>query len=130
MTIKKYLLALGCTLFTIFVLLQFNDATQYGNHDAWIWIFIYASVAVINAVLIKKSIPEKWLFALSGFAWGAFLFRIQDEQGNLHIEWLHPSNFWGEPGESLVQQANESGGLLILAIWTIITIFLARNNSR
>ncbi len=124
--IKRLPFAFGALVFLIFTLLQFNDAGQYGNYDAWIWIAIYGAMTAISAMMIWRPIALHWLFAWAGFTWGALLFRLQDGQGNIHIEWLHPANYWDETN-TMVQQSNESGGLLILAVWAscvaIITYF-------
>ena len=126
-TVAKGFNGLGAVLFLVFTALQFNDATQYGNHDAWVWIVIYGAMAIISALAIFKTLPQQWLFAWAGFCWGALVFRLQDNQGNLHFEWLHPANYWDATGTTMIQQSNESGGLLILALWaTLCVVFNAR----
>ncbi len=126
---KTLFLACGTALFAGFAALQFNDATQYGNRDAWTWIALYGLMATLNLGMIWRNIPRHWLFAWAGFCWGALLFRLQDAQGNLHVDWLHPANYWDQ-NHTMVQHANESGGLLILALWASITIFVAKNASQ
>lgn len=128
--VKKILLIFGATLFVVFASLQVNDATQYGNQDAWLWIVIYGLMAAINLLMLKINPVEKWLYSWAGFTWGCVLFRIQDEQGNLHFDWMHPANYWDPSGSTMVQQANESGGLVILALWATLTIFLGKKMPR
>ena len=125
--IAKGFNGLGAVLFLVFTTLQFNDATQYGNHDAWVWIMVYGAMAVISGLAIFKTLPHQWLFAWAGFCWGALVFRLQDNQGNVHFEWLHPSNYWDATGTTMIQQSNESGGLLILAVWATLCVVI---NSR
>lgn len=122
--IKKLPLALGALVFLIFTVLQFNDAGQYGNNDAWVWIIIYGVMSAISAVMIWRKVAVHWLFSWAGFTWGALLFRIQDGQGNVHFEWLHPANYW-DATNTMVQQSNESGGLLILAVWATVVAVIA-----
>jgi hypothetical protein len=118
--------AAGTILFFVFMTLQFNDVTQYGNSDAWTWVLIYGAMMAINAGQIFCIIPREWLFAWSGFGWGALFFRIQDEQGNVHFDWLHPDNYWDPTGTTMIQNSNESGGLLILAVWATALVFLEK----
>lgn len=128
MLLKKVLLILGCIIFFLFAALQINDASQYGNADAWVWIIIYGAMATINLLMLWFSIAKHWLFCWCGFIWGALLFRLQDAQGNLHLDWLHPSNYWDSSngdGATMVQHANESGGLLIVGLWACLTCYLA-----
>lgn len=128
MNYRNILLFCGALLFIVFASLQINDATQYGNSDEWIWIALYALMASLSALLVWRKIAEKWLYSWAGFCWGCLLFRMQDTQGNLRFDWLHPANYWDASGTTMVQQANESGGLFILAVWASITIFLAKRN--
>jgi len=123
---KRIFLVTGLTLFVAFTLLQTNDGIQYGNQDAWTWIALYGLMAVINGVLIWKHIHQQWLYSWAGFTWGALLFRLQDEQGNMHFDRLHPANYWNDAGTEMIQQSNESGGLLILAIWATATVMMTR----
>ena len=125
--IKKITLCFGSLIFFLFAALQINDAEQYGNADAWSWIAIYTTMAILNLAMLWLHPAKHWLFAWAGFTWGALFFRIQDDQGNMHVEWLHPANYWadtGDGGTTMVQHANESGGLLILALWACLTCYL------
>lgn len=123
---SKIFFGLGALLFSVFTALQFNDAAQYSNYDAWTWIFIYGIMAAISAALLVKPLEKQWLYAWGGFTWGCLLFRIQDEHGNVHFEWLHPANYWDATGTTMVQNSNESGGLLLLAFWATATVFMAK----
>lgn len=124
---RKALLVFGGVVFLLFAALQVNDARQYGNTDAWLWIVIYSAMASINLVMLRINIAKHWLYCWCGFTWGALLFRLQDSQGNIHLEWLHPANYWADSpgGATMVQHSNESGGLLILALWACLTCYFA-----
>jgi len=114
----------GAALFFAFTALQFNDAAQYDNNDAWIWIALYGGMGFICVLQLRQLPAPHWLFAWAGLCWGSLLFRLQDSHGNLHIEWLSPANFWNAEG-FMVQHANESSGLFILAFWASAVALLA-----
>jgi hypothetical protein len=116
----------GALLFSAFAFLQFNDASQYGNHDAWIWIALYSTAALISLCSLIYSVSLSALYLWLGFVGGSLLFRIQDDQGNLHLDWLDPNQYWNESGNQMVQQTNESGGLVILLIWALIQLLIAQ----
>ncbi len=121
---RKILLGLGALIFAAFAALQVNDATQYGNNDAWIWIALYGIAALLSAFSIFRRLPKHWLSAWAGFSWGCLLFRLQDELGNFHLSRLNPANYWDATGTTMVQNSNESGGLLIVALWACLLIYL------
>ena len=115
----------GVIMFTLFAALQVNDATQYGNHDAWIWIVLYGTAATINLFALLRQVSLSYLYVWFGFCAGGLLFRIQDDAGNLRLNWLNPSQYLDNSG-AMVQQTNESGGLVILLLWVLIHIWAAR----
>lgn len=123
---KNAFYAVGALLFFVFMTLQFNDATQYGNHDAWTWIIIYFAMSALNVGLIFKKVKLEWLYSWAGFAWGCLLFRLQDDHGNMYFSRLNPSNYWDPSGTSMIQNSNESGGLLILAVWATVLVFVVK----
>ncbi|EWH08458.1 hypothetical protein DS2_17362 [Catenovulum agarivorans DS-2] len=113
-------------VFVVFAYLQLNDLTQYGNHDAWIWTSMYLSAAALSCVSAFKKLPQSLITTWAGFCAGALLFRLQDDQGTLHLSRLHPANYWDASGQTMIQNSNESGGLVILLVWAIILVFVAR----
>nr|WP_136252818.1 transmembrane 220 family protein [Ningiella ruwaisensis] len=117
---------LGTLLFFVFAFLQFNDATQYGNHDAWIWIVLYLIGALFNLAALFNKLSIVPVYIWFGFTAGSLLFRMQDDQGNLHLDWINPSKYWDDSGNQMIQQTNESGGLVILLIWALIQIILLK----
>lgn len=122
--LRVALLAFGFVMFTAFMAVQFNDATQYKNHDAWSWIVLYGLTALLSLIMIWKKVPVIIVHLWAGFSWGALCFRLQDDFGNFQFDRLHPSTYWNERGTEMIQQSNECGGLLILAIWVTGLIFL------
>lgn len=116
---------LGLTLFSGFAYLQFNDATQYDNHDPWIWIVLYAIAALFNVWALIGQVLKESLLLWCGFSFGALLFRMQDDKGNLHLDWINPSAYWNDSNQ-MVQQTNESGGLVIVLLWAVLQLFLNR----
>ena len=127
MTLKTVFLWFSSLIFLLFMGLQFNDLSQFGNGDAWLWIVIYIVAAVLNAPPVFSSLTSTVYASAMGFSLGALLFRLQDDQGNLQWERLDPANFYGPP--DIVQQANESGGLLILSIWMVV-LFILKSRSK
>lgn len=128
--LRLALLALGAIAFIAFTSLQFNDLGQYGNGDAWSWIALYSFTALLSAVLMWKRVPKIICHFWAGFSWGSLFFRLQDDMGNFHFDRLHPSTFWNERGTEMVQQSNECGGLLILAIWATALIVCNRDEKK
>ncbi len=126
---KKLVLVLGALVFLIFTYLQLNDATQYGNHDAWTWIFLYLVSSILSIALAFRTLPKHWVVGWAGFAWGCLFFRLQDDQGNFYLSRLHPANYWDPTGTTMIQNSNESGGLLILAIWACVLVLLRRKHT-
>ena len=119
----------GVVIFTIFSLLQINDVDQYGNHDAWSWVLIYAVAAILNVLMFLKRATLAVLYTWSGFSAGALLFRLQDDVGNFHFERLNPQTFWNERTATMVQQSNECGGLFIVLVWAVVLVLLKYRNS-
>ncbi|WP_395341141.1 transmembrane 220 family protein [Ningiella sp. W23] len=130
MSLPKLFYGLGTILFAVFAYLQFNDASQYGNHDAWIWIVLYGFAALINLSSLLTALPNAILYVWLGFTCGSLLFRMQDDQGNLHLDWLNPSQYWNEAGTQMVQQTNESGGLVILIVWAILHLLVSKRSNK
>ena len=124
------LLAFGFVVFTAFMAVQFNDATQYLNDDPWSWIFLYGLTAILSLVMIWKKLPAIIIHLWTGFSWGSLFFRLQDDRGNFQLDRLDPSTYWNEQGTEMVQASNESGGLLILAIWVTGMIFLNKSDKK
>lgn len=120
----------GAVLFSVFSLLQINDLDQYGNHDAWLWVGIYAITAILNILMLFKRVALAALYTWLGFSAGALLFRLQDDVGNFHFNRLNPLTFWNERTATMVQQSNESGGLLVVLIWSAALLLLKYRSSQ
>lgn len=126
MTLKRIIMIFGGLLFCLFTFLQFNDSAQYGNDDAWAWIVIYVIAAILSFACAFEHVTPAILYMWTGFIFGALVFRLQDDQGNFHLDRLDPSSYWNEEKTQMVQSANESGGLVILFIWAIVMLILNR----
>ena len=120
----------GALLFAIFALLQINDLDQYGNHDAWSWIVIYAVTAILNVLILQGLLPLSVSYVWVGFSAGGLLFRLQDDVGNFHFDRLNPETYWNERTAEMVQQSNECGGLLVVLLWTLVLVFLRSKQSQ
>lgn len=117
---------IATAIFLLFTYWQINDATQYGNHDNWFWLLIYGATAAVTFAHTRLPLPRWALAAGSGFALGSCLFRMQDAVGN--FDWSSLLRATAVPSQmnATIQQPNESGGLLIVAVWLAI---LAWKNS-
>ena len=126
MKLKEIVLTLGGLVFLVFAYLQFNDTNQYGNEDAWAWIVIYVLAALLSFSCAFGDIAAPVLYVWTGFILGALVFRLQDDQGNFHLDRLDPSTYWNEEKTQMIQSSNESGGLVILLVWAIVMLILSR----
>jgi len=108
------------TLFALFAFWQINDATQYGNHDNWFWLLLYAATAVLSYLYARRPLPLPVLTAGIGFSIGACLFRLQDAVGNFDLAGIFRATPVPAKMTAATQQPNEAGGLLVVAIWLSI----------
>jgi hypothetical protein len=127
---QKIILLLGGALFAYFAYLQFNDASQYGNQDAWAWIGIYAVASLLSLSSVLAFVFMPVLYIWAGFCLGALTFRLQDDQGNFYLSRLDPSSYWNEDKTQMIQNSNESGGLVILLVWAIALLYFNRTRGR
>jgi len=123
MKIACYILA---ALFALFSILQINDATQYGNHDSWFWLLLYAATAIATVLHARRPLPFAALTAGIGFAIGACLFRLQDAVGNFDFTGLFRATALPAKMNATTQQPNEAAGLLLVAVWLGILAWQAR----
>ena len=93
-------------LFVLFTYWQFNDLEQY-NTEWWQgWVLTYALCAVVSAISFWKALP-RWFYAAV-----AIISLLIAAYWSLGIEW-HKTVLYNETNPS----GNESGGLLIIALW-------------
>jgi hypothetical protein len=111
---------IASVIFLLFTYWQINDTIQYGNHDNWFWLLLYGAVAVATFLHARRPLPRWSLSAGAGFALGSCLFRMQDPVGN--FDWMTLFRATAIPSQmnATIQQPNESGGLLLVAIWMTI----------
>lgn len=121
---KSIVLSIGGLIFLLFAYWQFNDQSQYGNADAWAWIVIYTLSAILSFTCAKTYIKPAGLYIWFGFTIGALIFRLQDDQGNFDLNRLDPSTLWNQDQTLMIQNSNESSGLLILVLWALLMLYL------
>lgn len=121
---KSIVLSIGGLIFLLFAYWQFNDQSQYGNADAWAWIVIYTLSAILSFTCAKTHIKAGGLYIWLGFTMGALVFRLQDDQGNFDLNRLDPSTLWNQDQTLMIQNSNESSGLLILVLWALLMLYL------
>ena len=116
----KYLNLFMCGAFGLSAILQFNDP------DPIIWIIIYG-FATFFAVAYHSNLKIDWIFfgvfSSITFIWGLFLFLDLNETVyffELFAEFSMKN--------STVEVGRESGGLLLISIWTsVLTMDKFRN---
>ena len=109
---------------------QFNDAEQYGNHDAWFWIFFYLGASLLTLTLTKWKAPNWLLPAIIGFCLGSAIFRMQDEVGNFDL-----STIWratGVPSQmnKTTQKPNEVDALILVGVWFLVVTVIERKKQK
>ena len=114
MKIAKIIFSL---LFLLAMYWQFNDAEQYGNHDAWFWIFFYLAAALLTAAMIKWRQPAWLLPSIVGFCLGSALFRMQDEVGNFDFTTIVRATPVPSKMNATTQKPNEVDALLLVGTW-------------
>lgn len=119
-------------IFLIFAYFQINDAEQYKNGDFWSWIIFYVGTALISFFVGFKVLKSvSWLAGFTGFALGSFIFRMQDEYGNFEFENFAGRDWFADKETGVMkQQTNEAGGLLIVALWLGVLLFLVWRNKK
>ncbi|MGQ8366102.1 transmembrane 220 family protein [Glaciecola sp. 1036] len=120
----------GLVIFSLFAYLQLNDASQYGNYDAWIWVALYSMSALFNLWALFESINKSVILVWCGFITGCLLFRVQDDQGNLHFDWIAASAYVDQTNGQMIQNTNEAGGLVVMLIWALLQLWLNRAKRR
>ncbi|MDT0594817.1 transmembrane 220 family protein [Glaciecola petra] len=128
MSPKSITLNLGGLVFLLFAYWQFNDQSQYGNTDAWAWIVIYTLSAILSFSCATSYVRPAVLYIWFGFTIGALTFRLQDDQGNFDLSRLDPSKIWNQDQTLMIQNSNESSGLLILVCWALLMLYLNNNH--
>jgi hypothetical protein len=121
----KITTGIATLVFLVFASLQFNDHDQYHNADFWTWIVFYFGTALLSFFVgfgYCKSIPL--ITGLGGFALGSFVFRMQDQFGNFQFQKFAGRGWFRDDAQEMVQQTNEAGGLLIVAIWVFVLAYL------
>ena len=123
MKIAKIVIAL---LFLLFMYFQFNDAAQYGNHDAWFWIFFYLIASVLTFSLIKWKPPGWLLPGIVGFCLGSAIFRMQDQVGNFDLSSIWRATPVPSQMNKTTQKPNEVDALFLVGIWFLVVMILER----
>jgi len=126
MKIAKIIVAL---LFLLFMYFQFNDAAQYGNHDAWFWIFFYLAAAVLTGLTVKWTPPSWLLPAIVGFCLGSAIFRMQDQVGNFDISALWRATAIPSQMNKTTQKPNEVDALILVGLWFGVVAVLERKKN-
>ncbi|KMT65553.1 transmembrane 220 family protein [Catenovulum maritimum] len=109
-------ISIGC-IFVVFGYLQINDRSQYGNSDWWIWLCLYWAAGIMSIAIIKYKRVKQYINWFCGLFWGCLLFKLQDQQGNLQPQQLNPMKIFDELTGAMLQQSNESLGLLLVCLW-------------
>jgi len=117
-------------IFALFSILQINDAAQYGNHDSWFWLLLYAATSLATFIHARRPLPFAALTAGIGFSIGACLFRLQDAVGNFDFAGLFRATAVPAKMNAATQQPNEAAGLLLVAAWLAVLAWRARGKKQ
>jgi hypothetical protein len=102
-------------VFGFFAYLQLNDAEQYGT-ELWLgWVILYAGIAIVSLRTAWMPLPRSFYRVGAGMAVVAAAIRATA------IEWGEPI-LYNESNPS----GNETGGLLIVAVWLALLASRAR----
>jgi Tfp pilus assembly protein PilV len=127
MKIAKIVLGL---LFLLAMYWQFNDAAQYGNHDAWFWIFFYLTASLLTFALVKWKPPSWLLPGIIGFCLGSAIFRMQDEVGNFDISSIWRATAVPSQMNKTTQKPNEVDALFLVGGWFLVVMMRERHKNR
>lgn len=101
----------AATLFILFTYWQLNDVTQYHTERtiAFLWVSSYASIALLSAICAFKKLPQKIFLIAATIPLIIAAFRFT------YIDWNYDNVLYNPNNPA----ANETGGLLIIALWLI-----------
>ena len=110
---------IAAALFTLFAFLQLNDLEQYGT-DVWFgWVYAYGLVALVSMYSARAPLP-RWVYGA-----GAALAVVGAAVRSTSIEW-DSAILYNESNPA----GNETGGLLLVAVWMIaLTVWAARGSN-
>jgi len=103
-------------VFALFTYWQMNDLNQYKTEKWYLWVGAYALCSVISAASYFRRLPMMIYLSLAVAALVAAAVRLQG------IEW-EKAVLYNENNPS----GNETGGLLVVAIWMILLIWLRKD---
>lgn len=104
--VLRVICVVAIIVFGLFTFWQFNDLDQYGTKWWQGWVLFYLVAAAAAIVALFKHLPV-WVYVLGAVgSLGAAIYR------SMSIEWGN-TVLYNEQNPA----GNESGGLLIVAIW-------------
>lgn len=116
---SKIICVVAVVLFGLFTFLQFNDLSQYGTEFWQGWVIFYAIAAAAALVAFFKHLPV-WVYVVGAVgALAAAIYR------STSIEW-GSQVFYNEANPA----GNETGGLVIVAIWFVYLAAAAHRAKR
>ena len=109
---RKISCIFGFLIFSLFTYWQLNDATQYHTDKilCFLWVASYAAIALLSLVCAFRNLPNKvfWISAAVPFVIALFRFS--------YIDWSYDNVLYNPDNPA----ANETGGLIIMAIWLLV----------
>lgn len=109
---RKITCLFGFLIFSLFTSWQFNDATQYKTDQllCGLWVASYASIALLSLTCAFTKLPNKVFLISAAVPFVIALFRFT------YIDWSYDNVLYNPDNPA----ANETGGLLIMAIWLLV----------
>jgi len=110
---------LATAVFSLFTYWQLNDYEQYGTQLWWCWVLAYGAVALASAWSVWRYLPTRVYLVGGAAAAIAAAVRVTaiDWSGRILYNETNPAG-------------NETGGLLIVALWLGILAWRAAVASR
>jgi len=99
-------------LFCLFTYWQMNDLDQYHTEKWYLWVGAYALCAVISIVSFFRRLPRAVYISVAVTALVGGVVRV------MSVEWSKKILYNVDN-----PSGNETGGLLIVAIWMVILAF-------
>lgn len=115
----RYVCLLMALVFGLFTFWQFNDLDQYHTEKWYLWVAAYGLCALISAASFFKRLPVIVYISVIVAAVTAAVVRIQAVEWSREILY-NPDNPSG----------NETGGLLVVAIWMAVLAWSRRAPAR
>lgn len=119
---RKTICIIGFWIFSLFSYWQLNDTTQFHTHEIIrdLWVVSYASVALLSLTCSFTRLAPKIFFIAAAVPFLTSIFRAP------YIDWNYDTVFYNPDNPA----ANETGGLICMALWLWVLAILNKPKAR